>query len=66
MDFVLLLARYYNNMRAKNQIFPGWTGFHHEVSDETDEKVHNVHYLPATEGSPTKISVVQEIQIKSN
>ena len=65
-DFVWLLARYCNNMRAKSQIVPGWTGCQHEVADEADERVYNVHYLPAIEGSPTKMSAVEEIlnQIK--
>ena len=60
-DLVWLLAHYYNNMRAENQIVPGWTGFHHNKADETDERVHNIHYLPAIEGLLTKMSVVQEI-----
>ena len=59
-DFVWPLARSYNNMRAENQIVPGWTGFHHELADETDERVRSVHYLPVIEDPLTKMSVVQE------
>ena len=59
-DFVWLLARYYNNMRAENQIVPGWAGFHHELAVETLERVCNVHYLPAIEDPLRKMSVLQE------
>ena len=60
-DFGWLLARYYNNLWAENQIVLGWTPFHYDVAEETDERVHNVHYLPAIKALPTKMNAVQEV-----
>ena len=66
-DFLWLIARYVNGARiVEQQKVPGWTGFHNEVTNTIDPGLHFVDYLPAIDGSPTKMETVQEIlmQIK--
>ena len=66
-DFLWLIARYFNGARmVEQQKVPGWTGFHNEVTNTIDPGLHSVYYLPAIDGSPTKMETVQEIlmQIK--
>ena len=65
-DFLWLLSRYFNEARNEDQVVPNWSGFHYEVAPEDEQGLHTVHYLPAIDGSPTKMEVIQELlsQIK--
>ena len=66
-DFVWLLSRYYGRAATQHQKVPGWTGFNYEINNNAEQGHDAIHYLPAIEGSPTKMDVIQEIliQIKS-
>ena len=43
------------NIQTDNeeQTIPGWMGFYHEVTYVSDEHIHDIHYLPAINSSPT-------------
>ena len=56
---LLGLQRTYNT-DSEEQDIPGWTGFHHEVTNASEEPIHDIHYLPAINSSPTKYDTVQE------
>ena len=68
-DFLWIVARYYQRqLQSNEQLIPGWTGFHHEVTNtDTPTMTSNIYYLPTINKSPTKMDTVQEIlfQVKA-
>ena len=65
--WILLWRQKTDNSDNEEQIIPGWTGFHHEVTNASEELMHDIHYLPARNDSPTKYDTIQEIltQVKA-
>ena len=64
---ILLRRQKTYNTDSEEQDIPGWTGFHHEVTNASEEPIHDIHYLPAINSSPAKYDTVQEIltQVKA-
>ena len=65
--WILLRRQKTCNTDNEEQTIPGWTGFYHEETNASDEPIHDIHYLPAINSSPTKYDTVQEIltQVKA-
>ena len=49
-------------MNEGKELIPNWTGFHHEVTNELNNDIDEVFYLPAiTDQSPTKLETVHKV-----
>ena len=66
--WILLRRQKTYNTDNEEQTIPGWTGFYHEVTNASEKPIHDIHYLPAINSSPTKYDTVKEIltQVKAN
>ena len=66
-NFIWVVARMKAVNEGKEQHVPSWTGYFSEVTNEEKSQVHNVHFLPAINQSPTKFDTVQEVlkQVKA-
>ena len=61
--WILLRRRKTYNTDSEKQDIPGWTGFYHEVTNASEEPIHEIHYLPQINSLPAKYDTVQEISI---
>ena len=62
----LLWALVHNQLplEGEQQNFAGWKGFYLEVTKDENKPIHDIHYLPAINQSPTKFDTVQEILVQ--
>ena len=60
-DLLRILLRQQRTYNADNekQTILGWAGFHHEVTNASEEPIHDIHYLPEVNSLPTKYDTVQ-------
>ena len=54
-------------LEGKQQKIPGWKGLYQEVTKDENKPIHDIHYLPAINQSPTKFDSVQKMlaQVKT-
>ena len=56
----MLLRREYI-IKTQEQAVTSWTGFHHEVMEDRESPVYEVHHLSGINQSPTRFDTVQHM-----
>lgn len=63
-DLIWIISRIRCVEDLKDQLVPSWTGFNNEISIEENNQLHDIHYLPTIDQSPTKVETVHEILLQ--
>ena len=66
-DLVWVMVHNQLPLEGEQKKISGWKGFYQEVAKDENKPIHDIHYLPAINQSPTKFDTVQEmlVQIKA-
>ena len=66
-DLLWALVRNQLPSEGEQQKIPGWKRSYQEVANNENEPIHDIHYLPVINQSPTKFDTVQKmlVQVKA-